>query len=153
MTSGALAVMSRTWIIAGVRKNGPLRQHFFFVQSSWFSLLKALVIATIPFCGSCGLGHAMPFCLQIYGQPPQCIYVDSRECYRAALRQQANCTYNPAEISLPSSATERFCMVFTGPIFDCTFSDRRSCDAQVVSRGGICVDRTPELPDVDIFRR
>jgi hypothetical protein len=118
-----------------------------------FMLLKALAIATILLCGSWGSGRAAPFCLQIYGQLPQCIYVDSRECYRSAIRQHGNCTYNPAEVSLPKFATQRFCMVFTGPIFDCAFSDRRSCEVQVVSRGGICVDRTPQQPDVDLFRR
>jgi hypothetical protein len=144
-------------LVAGVLfdRNPPrhTRQLAPIIQSRRFSLLKALAIAIIPFCGSSGSGHAAPFCLQIYGQPPQCIFVDSRECYRAAIRQQANCTYNPAEVSLPKSAPQRFCMVFTGPIFDCAFTDRRSCGAQAPSRGGICIDLTPGQPDVDLFRR
>ena len=66
------------------------------VQSARFSLLKALAIATILFCGSWGSGHAAAFCLQIYGQPLQCIFVDSRECYREAIRQQGELHLQPS---------------------------------------------------------
>jgi hypothetical protein len=92
-------------LVAGmlIGQNNP-PTHFIqlalIVQSRRSSFLKSLAIAMILFCGSWGSGHAAAFCLQVYGQPPQCIYVDSRECYRAANRLLANCTYNPAELSL-----------------------------------------------------
>ena len=100
-----------------------------------------------------GQAIAAPYCLQIYGQPPVCIFADTRTCYKEAIRQKANCTTNPAEVIAPAFAPTRFCLVMTGPIFECAYNDRRTCDAQAAARGGICVDRTPGNPDVDIFRR
>lgn len=111
------------------------------------------MLAVIALIGVAPVTQAAPYCLAIPGVPPQCLYTDAHDCFRQATRQHANCSVNPAEIRLPAGATDRFCLVQNGPIVDCSYVDRRSCDARAPALGGICVDRTPTQPDVDLFSR
>jgi hypothetical protein len=97
--------------------------------------------------------YGAPYCLSIPGVPPQCIYFDTHDCFREAGKQRGNCSLNAAEVTLPAYGSGRFCMVLNGPVIDCSYVDRRSCDDQAIGRSGICIDRTPSQPDVDLFRR
>lgn len=127
----------------------PTHGSFRMRSSAAFSTLAVTLGLSAITCSA----MAAPYCLQIFGVSPQCIYGDVRACSREAARQHGNCTFNPGEIKAPASAAARFCMVFDGPGFDCSYVDRRTCDAQAPARGGICVDRTPGQPDVNIFHR
>jgi len=113
----------------------------------------ALAFAALMTAAISSIAQAAPYCLAIPGVPPQCLYTDARDCFRQAARQHANCSVNAAEIRLPAGATDRFCLVQNGPVVDCSYADRRSCDARAPALGGICVDRTPSQPDVDLFAR
>jgi len=96
---------------------------------------------------------AAPYCLSVVGIPAQCLYADVANCLRDAARQGGTCQVNAAEIKLPRFSTLRFCLVTNGPVIDCSYVDRRSCDLQATRRAAICADRAPGQPDIDIFNR
>lgn len=114
------------------------------------TLFSVISLAGIGLCP----GHpwAAPYCLEIANSASLCIYWDAGQCYRNARKQGVNCTVNQQELQLPSVAAGRFCLVLNGGIFECAYPDRRSCNLQAGRRHGLCADRFPEKPDVDLFR-
>jgi len=104
-------------------------------------------------CFSVGQAAAAPFCLQIAGIPPQCIYVDTAACRHEARRQNGVCGLNPREILPP--AGPRFCAVSNGPAVQCLYADRRSCDSAAMQSKGICIDAGADnaRPDPDRIPR
>lgn len=97
---------------------------------------------------------AAPFCLQISGVPPQCMFYDVAACRRQAERMNAVCALNPDEL-MPPPGGQRFCQVSNGPVIQCLFPDRRSCDAATARSGGICIDGgdATARPDPDLIPR
>jgi hypothetical protein len=97
--------------------------------------------------------QAAPFCLQIMGAPPQCLYQDVAACRNDARRQNAVCGVNPREIAPPPGG--RFCSVSNGPVVQCLFPDRRSCDVAAARGGAICIDAGEDnaRPDPDRIPR
>jgi hypothetical protein len=98
--------------------------------------------------------EAAPFCLQIAGVAPQCVFHDVSSCTRQALRMNAVCGINPKELMAPTVG-QRFCQVENGPVFQCLYADRRSCEAVTARTGGICIDAGDALsrPDPDLIPR
>ncbi len=96
---------------------------------------------------------AAPFCVEIAGVPPQCLYTDAAICRSDAQRQKGVCGVNLKEISPPPG--QRFCSVSNGPAIECLFADRRSCDTAATGRKGVCIDAGPDnaRPDPDRIPR
>jgi hypothetical protein len=110
-------------------------------------LLASMLLGPAP-------ARAAPYCLSGFGLPLQCIYADVAVCRRDALRTTNSlCTVNTNEIRLPATPAGRFCLVLNGPVIQCMYPDRRTCDAEATLRSGICSDTQVGRPDVDIFRQ
>jgi hypothetical protein len=108
-------------------------------------------LATLAWSAS---AQAAPYCIQSVGLPPQCLFGDVSQCRREALRVNGVCGLNPKEVLLPKTPAGRFCLVHNGPIVECIYVDRRTCDTESARRSAICVDSArPGTPDVDIFRQ
>jgi len=123
----------------------PLRSLRLLVGSCAVALVACLA-GTAP-------AQAAPYCLQIVGVPPQCMFGDVVQCHRESLRANGRCTVNPREVQLPKAPVGRFCLVQNGPIVECGYADRRTCDEEADRRLAICADTAPGTPDVDVFRR
>lgn len=91
------------------------------------------------------VAEAAPFCMQLGGIPPQCLYADPSSCQREASRNGGRCAVNPAEFKAPVNALP-YCLVESGGSASCVFSDYSSCQREVARRGGACIASTPVPP-------
>lgn len=95
---------------------------------------------------------AAPFCVQVTGMTPQCIYFDPTECRKYAASINALCKANPAELKiLPGD--QRYCLVTGNRAALCSYPDYQSCD-KVAEREGdaVCVDNGPPQTQQDPYR-
>jgi hypothetical protein len=89
---------------------------------------------------------AAPFCLEVPGGVPQCIYVDGNQCSTEANRQNGACLPNPAETSLPTSRIGEFCMILPIGFTQCGYADGIACSQDALKQHGICTKSAGTLP-------
>ena len=95
---------------------------------------------------------AAPFCTQITGIAPECIYYDADQCRRRANELKAICLANPAEFHLVTG-NERYCLVGGDRAALCIYADRQTCEAEAVHAGqALCLDNIPSGEPQDAFR-
>jgi hypothetical protein len=87
---------------------------------------------------------AAPFCIKSQVLPPQCIYVDARQCDREAQRQGAVCSVNPAELAL-TPGNGKYCVVTSSRISVCAYADRATCARDAALQQGTCTDAPPRI--------
>lgn len=103
------------------------------VVSSW---LKGAAAAVALFAAP---AMAAPYCVNIQGITPQCLYFDAHQCRTQAQRSGGSCAINPTEVTLPSGGTYPYCV--TGPGYtSCKFVDRGSCEAEAGRQRASCVE-------------
>jgi hypothetical protein len=100
-----------------------------------------------------GAANAAPFCVQTVGASLGCLYADVAQCRAEARHLNGTCALNLAEVTPP--AGERFCLVRNGPVIECLYPDRRSCETAATANRAICVDANPggRRPDPDLIPR
>ncbi len=89
---------------------------------------------------------AAPFCLEIPGGTPQCIYVDGNECQVQANRQNGACVPNVAETTLPTSRVGEFCMILPIGFTHCGYADGIACAQDALKQHGVCTKSAGTLP-------
>lgn len=97
---------------------------------------------------------AAPFCADITGIPPQCIYEDVLQCQQYAQRQGGQCSANRNELKL-EGLVGQFCLVSPSRASQCVFPDRATCYQAAARSGGACVPATPgpdNSAEIDPFR-
>jgi hypothetical protein len=82
--------------------------------------------------------QAAPFCVEVEGIPPQCLYADARDCQTRANQLGGICSGNAQEISTPPGIGQ-YCVVSSGGAAQCIYADRGSCLTDAMRRGGACV--------------
>jgi len=133
-----------------IEPGAPARR---WCAAPWFAA-GLCIVAVIVQLAAIAPARAAPYCLQTVGIPPQCMFGDVGQCRKEALRVNGVCNVNPREVEFPKTPAGRFCLVQNGPILECRYVDRRTCDVESARRSAICVDSArPGTPDVDIFRQ
>jgi hypothetical protein len=82
---------------------------------------------------------AAPFCIKSQVLPPQCIYYDAQQCSKEALRQNAVCSTNPAELTL-APGNGKYCVVTSSRVSVCAYADRTTCARDAALQQGTCTD-------------
>jgi hypothetical protein len=97
--------------------------------------LRAVVLLTG--LAAPGMALAAPFCISNQALSPLCIYNDPADCQRDATRQQAACSVNMAEVTLPRGIGQ-YCVVVGSGIAQCIYTDRQTCEAAAKRQHGAC---------------
>lgn len=81
--------------------------------------------------------HASPFCINVQGLSPDCIYDDTASCKQRAAQMGGACIVNVREIT-SFTGTEKFCMVDSARVPQCVYADRLACE-NAQNNGSVCV--------------
>lgn len=95
---------------------------------------------------------AAPFCIQISGQTPQCLYVDPAECAAHAGQLGGACVPNKATLKTPPGPGQ-FCLVNSDRTMQCLYPDYASCAATAQGHQEACMAATLKPPDVTPLMR
>jgi hypothetical protein len=106
--------------------------------------VRAKIVAALAGIAIWSPAMAAPFCVQVTGVPPQCLYVDPTQCQQQANHAGGQCGVNPAEIKAPVSVFP-YCLVSSGNVMTCVYPDRATCNTDATRQGGACLAST-ELP-------
>lgn len=112
---------------------------------------KFLLLALLPIFYAQAL-QAAPFCVQVQGIPPECIYDDAVQCRKRAAELGGLCAPNAAEITIPAG-TGRYCIVDSNRIVQCNYVDRTSCNNDAVRGGGACMEAPNQGVQPDPYRQ
>jgi hypothetical protein len=108
--------------------------------------MNQLAVAALILMSTSLSAMAAPFCLDIPGGTPQCMYVDGNECQRDAVRQNGSCVPNPAVNSVPTSRIGEFCMILPIGFTHCGYSDGTACAQDALKQHGVCTKSAGTLP-------
>ena len=82
---------------------------------------------------------AAPFCMEVLGIAPQCLYYDASQCRADSVKQGGSCIPNPSEPRTRSVAgSGKYCLVTSAGATSCAYLDIDSCDAVAVRQHGAC---------------
>jgi hypothetical protein len=96
--------------------------------------------------------NAAPFCTQVTGITPECMYVDATECRARAAQLKGRCVVNPADYHIVTG-NARYCLVTSDRVSLCTYEDYQSCDHDAGQTGqAACLDNVPHGEPADVFR-
>lgn len=85
---------------------------------------------------------ASPYCVEVTGIPPQCLYVDPAQCQGEADRLGGRCTANADELKLPVNQSP-FCIAESGSVVTCGYPDLATCRSEAVRHRGACIAAPP----------
>ncbi len=91
---------------------------------------------------------AAPFCVEVQGLPPQCIYVDGAECQQRANQLGGICGANAKEVKTPPGPGS-FCLAAGGRVVACNYADRQTCFEDAARQHTACIEAT-EPPSVAV---
>jgi len=89
---------------------------------------------------------AAPFCLEITGAAPQCMYADGNECQADAVRQNGACVPNPTNWTPPVSRVGEYCMILPIGLTHCGYADGIACSQDALKQHGVCAKSAGTLP-------
>ncbi len=116
----------------GVQRDMPVR------TTRWIAALLAGLAWS-------GTAAAAPFCLQMQGMTPQCLYYDAASCQLEAQRQHGDCSINKSEVTIRGGSGQ-YCMITSGLVTVCHYQDRDSCVADARRQNGACTDAPTPTP-------
>jgi hypothetical protein len=108
--------------------------------------MKKLAVAAAILVSTSLSAMAAPFCLEITGTAPQCMYADGNECQADANRQNGACVPNPANVTLPTSRIGEFCMILPIGLTHCGYADGIACAQDALKQHGVCAKSAGTLP-------
>jgi hypothetical protein len=108
--------------------------------------MKKLAVAAVVLVSTSLSAVAAPFCLQIEGTAPQCMYVDGNQCQRDATRQNGACVPNPANWKAPTSRVGEYCMILPIGLTHCGYADGIACSQDALKQHGVCTKSAGTLP-------
>ena len=84
-----------------------------------------------------GASLAAPYCLNVLGVPPQCIYVDPSLCQRDAGKQGGTCDpqAGPGFMAIGSG---RYCLSTTPGVATCGYYNYEACNDEARRLKGAC---------------
>lgn len=90
---------------------------------------------------------APPFCLNVPGVKPNCIFYSANACReKLSSTVGANCALNREELDIPEGPG-LWCLVTSVRFVQCYYDNFASCESQALSKDGICV-RSLKRPPV-----
>lgn len=103
----------------------------------WIPFFAATLLMTWPVWAT-----DAPFCVEIPGLEPQCLYYDPAQCRQYANQLSGFCSVNINTVNLPAGVGN-FCLVLATQTAECIYPDLQSCDQIARANNGLCV-RSPE---------
>jgi hypothetical protein len=95
---------------------------------------------------------AAPFCTQVTGIAPECMYADAAECRNRAAQLKGRCVVNPVDYHIVTG-NARYCLVSGDRAALCMYEDYQSCDHDAGRTGqAACLDNVPRNEPKDAFR-
>lgn len=94
--------------------------------------------ATFLMLLAAGPALASPYCVEVTGVPPQCLYADPNLCQADALRQHGRCGANAAELKLPNTNSP-YCVAESGNVISCAYPDQATCRTEALRHRGACI--------------
>ncbi len=107
--------------------------------------MSKLAVAAVLLVSTSFSAMAAPFCLEVPGGTPQCMYVDGNECQADAARQNGACVPNVTESALPSSRVGEFCMILPVGFTHCGYADGIACAQDALKQHGVCTKSAGSL--------
>lgn len=108
--------------------------------------MSKLAVAAILLASTTLSAVAAPFCLEVPGGTPQCIYVDGNECQTEANRQNGACQPNPTETSVPTSRIGEYCLLLPAGFTHCGYADGIACARDATQQHGVCTKSAGTIP-------
>ena len=113
---------------------------------------KAIILFMAAACAYASPAAASPFCVQVQGIEPECIYDDVVLCRQRADQLSGMCIANPKEFkTIPGIG--KFCLVDSNRISQCNYNDRSSCSTDAARAGGVCIDATGSTLDQNPYQK
>ena len=113
--------------------------------------MRTLAAVALLFASTSISAVASPYCLQVTGAAPMCMYTDGNQCQKDATRQNGACIPNPAEIKLPASRIGEYCMMLPIGFTHCGYADGNACARDALEQHGVCAKSAganpPQIPD------
>jgi len=83
---------------------------------------------------------AAPFCMNLLGGAPQCIYYDAGECQKDSAKQGATCLPKPESGRTQSagSGSGQYCLALSSGATICSYYDFASCNRDAAKQNGAC---------------
>ena len=100
--------------------------------------MKQLGVAAAILVSTSLTAMAAPFCLEITGTAPQCMYADGNECRPTRIRQNGACVPNPASWAAPTSRIGEYCMILPIGLTHCGYADGIACSQDALKQHGVC---------------
>jgi hypothetical protein len=111
-----------------------------------------VLLACIPLLGAAHSAAAAPFCVQITGIAPECLYDDAALCRLRANQLKGLCVANPDELRIVTG-NQRYCLVSGDRASLCQYADRQTCERDAAREGqAACIDNVPAGGPGDPFR-
>ena len=95
--------------------------------------------------------QAAPFCVDVIGIPPSCLYYDSADCDKRASQLGGRCIANAAEFQR-LAGPGRFCLVESSKAALCVYADDASCEADAHQAHAACLDSAATNKVHDVFQ-
>ncbi len=108
--------------------------------------MRKLAAVAILFASTSVSAMAAPFCLQITGAAPMCMYADGNQCQQDATRQNGACIPNPAEMKVPASRIGEYCMMLPIGFTHCGYADGNTCALDARAQRGVCTKSAGTIP-------
>jgi hypothetical protein len=97
------------------------------------------------------IADAAPFCVDVIGLQPSCIFYDAAECDTRASQLGGRCIANPSEFQ-HLSGPGRYCLIESSRAAMCIYADEASCATDAHKKHGACIDSVATGRGSDIFQ-
>ena len=111
----------------------------------------ALFLFVAVAAGAARPAQAAPFCVDVIGVPPSCIFYDASECDTRASQLGGRCMANPVEFPR-LSGSGRYCLIESSRAALCVYADEASCASDAHQKHGACIDSVATGSGSDVFQ-